>query len=367
MFHFSDLKHRCLAPMFHFLRFETSVPGTDVSFDGTYYIKYNKYRSLFSQNKYILAGCVIDMNKTNYIMSDEEKAYLESYDMSQYDCPSLTADIAVFAILKNEESNEYRKDPEQKLGILLIKRGGFPYKGCWALPGGFSNKDEDLHQTALRELKEETSVENAFLEPFGVFSTPGRDPRGWVVSQGFLALIDRKDEKVSAGSDAGAAEWFSIDVSREEMKKHVLKTKAEIRTKYSIHLENGNVNEGVEPIIIDAVVEEIRVFDNHHETISYDIIDGGSLAFDHAEIIVRAFKSLHKQANDMGRIIFDLMPEKFTLYSLQDAYEIVLGEKLTTPNFRRKIAPYVTETNETITGVGHRPAKLFKRNLDAFY
>ena len=73
------------------------------------------------------------------------------------------------------------------------------------------------------------------------------------------------------------------------------------------------------------------------------------------------------QNYDAGRIIFDLMPEKFTLYSLQEAYEIVLGEKLTTPNFRRKIAPFVIETDETITGVGHRPAKLFKRNLEAFY
>ena len=119
--------------------------------------------------------------------------------------------------------------------------------------------------------------------------------------------------------------------------------------------------------MIEAVVEERRFFDNHHESVSYEILDGGSLAFDHAEIIVRAFKALHKEADDAGKIIFDLMPEKFTLYSLQEAYEIVLGEKLTTPNFRRKIAPFVTETSETITGVGHRPAKLFKRNLDAFY
>lgn len=300
----------------------------------------------------------------NYKITKEEKAFLKSYDMSAYDRPSLTADIAVFAILRGEESDEYRKDPEQKLGILLIKRNGFPYKDYWALPGGFSNKKEDLHQTALRELKEETGVDNAYLEPFGVFSEPGRDPRGWIVSQGFLALVNHDDTNVSAGSDAGDAAWFAIDIARKELKKHVLKTKAEIRTKYSVHLENKTEADGE---MIDAVVEEIRVFDNHHETVTYEVIDGGRLAFDHAEIIVRAFMSLHKQADDAGKIIFDLMPEKFTLYSLQDAYEIVLGEKLTTPNFRRKIAPYVIETSETITGVGHRPAKLFKRNLDAFY
>lgn len=295
-----------------------------------------------------------------YKMSKEEKEFLKSYDMSAYDRPSLTADIAVFAILKTKESDEYRKDPEQKLGILLIERKDYPYKNHWALPGGFSNKKENLHETALRELKEETGVDNAYLEPFGVFSEPGRDPRGWIVSQAFLALVDRAETVVKAGSDAGDAAWFSIDISREEMKKHVLKTKAEIITKYNLRLEH-------EETMLEAVVEERRSFDNHHETVSYEILDGGSLAFDHAEIIVRAFKSLHKEADDAGKIIFDLMPEKFTLYSLQEAYEIVLGEKLTTPNFRRKIAPLVTETSEIITGVGHRPAKLFKRNLDAFY
>ena len=83
----------------------------------------------------------------------------------------------MFAILKEEESEEYRKDPVQKLGVLLIKRGGFPYKDYWALPGGFAQKGEELRDTALRELREETSVDSAFLEPFGFFSAPDRDPR----------------------------------------------------------------------------------------------------------------------------------------------------------------------------------------------
>jgi ADP-ribose pyrophosphatase len=295
-------------------------------------------------------------------MSKEEKEYLKSYDMTKFDCPSLTADIAVFAILKDEESEEYRKDPEQRLGVLLIKRGGFPYKDYWALPGGFAQKGEELSETALRELKEETSVDSAFLEPFGLFSAPDRDPRGWIVSQAYLALVDAEKCRVVSGSDAGDAAWFSIEVKRQELQKHVKAKTAEIRIKYEITLENKELGEKM-----SAVVEEIRSFSNHHETISYDILENGSLAFDHAEIIVRAFKSLHEKADDAGRIIFDLMPEKFTLYSLQEAYEIVLGEKLITPNFRRKIAPFVIETTEMSSGVGHRPAKLFKRNLDAFY
>ena len=297
-----------------------------------------------------------------YVMTKEEKEFLKSYDMSEFNRPSLTADIAVFAILQGEESNEYRKDPEQKLGVLLIKRGGFPYKDYWALPGGFAQQGEELRDTALRELREETSVDSAFIETFGLFSTPERDPRGWIVSQGYLALVDSEKCKVSAGTDAGDAAWFTIDITISEMKKHVKAKTAEINTRYELVFENKDLNERIE-----AVVEETRTYSDHHETVEYEIIEGGKLAFDHAEIITRAFKSLHESADDAGRIIFDLMPEKFTLYSLQEAYEIVLGEKLTTPNFRRKITPFVIETTEMSGGVGHRPAKLFKRNLEAFY
>ena len=150
----------------------------------------------------------------SYVMSEEEKEFLRKYDLSKYDRPSLTADIAVFAILSTGDTDDYRKDPAKRLGVLLIRRGGFPYKDYYALPGGFAAKGEELEETALRELKEETSVDNAFLEPFGVFSAPGRDPRGWVVSQGFLALVDdpavhdrqraRKDKQDDQDRDQGA-------------------------------------------------------------------------------------------------------------------------------------------------------------------
>ena len=105
-----------------------------------------------------------------YVMSNEEKKFLKSYDITKFNRPSLTADIAVFAILQGEASSEYRKDPEQKLGVLLIKRGDFPYKDYWALPGGFAQQGEELRDTALRELREETGVDSAFIEPFGLFS-----------------------------------------------------------------------------------------------------------------------------------------------------------------------------------------------------
>ena len=315
-------------------------------------------------------------------MTDEEKKFLNTYDITAFDRPSLTADMAVFAILTENETEEYRKDPAQKLGILLVRREGFPYKGSWALPGGFAKNGESIDETALRELREETGVDSAYLSSFGMFSTPARDPRGWIVSEGFLALVDQRKCRLRAGSDAWEAAWFTVDIRREELKKHVLANSAEIITKYVLTLsrkpdadaqnpeiieQKGNEAENRIPdSVITAAVEETRTFSNHHETAIYTIIDSDGLAFDHAEIIVRAFQALREKTRT-DTIVFDLMPEKFTLYSLQAAYEIILGESLTTPNFRRKIAPYVVETDEMTGGAGHRPAKLFKRNLDTFY
>ena len=296
----------------------------------------------------------------NYTMSAEEKKYLKGYDITQYDRPSLTADMAVFAILTEGDSMEYRKEPKKRLGILMIRRGTYPYKDCYALPGGFARNAESIEETAFRELKEETSVDSAFLEPFGMFSRPGRDPRGWIISQGFLALVDADKYKVRAGTDAWEATWFFMDVEQEEQNKHVYKDKAEICTRYRIKLERDETK-------LSAMVEERRTFCSHHESVEYEILEDDGFAFDHAEIILRAYLALRERTAQSGRIVFDLMPELFTLYSLQEAHEIILGEKLLTPNFRRKMAPMVIETDEMVTGPGHRPAKLFRRNLETFY
>ena len=298
---------------------------------------------------------------TDHVMTPAEKSFLKQYDITAYDRPSLTADMAVFAILTSAQQQEYRKDPEKYLGILLIRRGGYPYKDHYGLPGGFARKTETIEETAHRELKEETSVDNAYLEPFGVFSRPDRDPRGWIISQGFLALVDAGNYHVRAGSDAWEAAWFRIDMEQEELKKHVRRDSADITTLYRLKLEK-------EDIRLSALVKETRVFTGHHEKTEYEILEDKGFAFDHAEIIVRALKALRERTAQSGRIVFDLMPELFTLYSLQEAHEIILGEKLLTPNFRRKMSPFVSETSQMAdSGAGHRPAKFFRRNTEAFY
>ena len=99
----------------------------------------------------------------NYTMTDEEIEYLKGYDITQYDRPSLTADMAVFAILSEGDSKEYRKDPKKRLGILMIRRGTYPYRDCYGLPRGFARVDESIEETAFRETLTDESGDAIFI------------------------------------------------------------------------------------------------------------------------------------------------------------------------------------------------------------
>ncbi|MBO4514124.1 MAG: NUDIX hydrolase, partial [Lachnospiraceae bacterium] len=133
-------------------------------------------------------------------ISAEEKAFLENYDPDKYKKPSVTADVVTLTV-----------DEQDQLCILLIKRGGYPYKGKWALPGGFMNTDEEsVTQAARRELYEETGVQDVSLRQLYTFSQPGRDPRMHVVSVAYTALVPKGSLKVRAGDDAWEAEVFRI-------------------------------------------------------------------------------------------------------------------------------------------------------------
>ena len=120
-------------------------------------------------------------------------------------------------------------------------------------------------------------------------------------------------------------------------------------------------------IKIGGKIREYKHFFACHETVKYEILENEGLAFDHAKIILHTILALRKTVENDIRIGFDLMPELFTLTQLQNAFELVLDEKLLAANFRRKINNYVIETEQSIEGVGHRPAKLFKRNVEEFY
>lgn len=266
-----------------------------------------------------------------------EKEYLSRYNINDYERPSITADIAAFTI-RSEESDNYKRNSENKLSVLLIERGEHPYREHWALPGGFLLPNETVEDCALREITEETSVIPASLMPIGVFSEPGRDPRGWIISNVFASVISEESIRQTGGNDASDARWF--DVSFEQAADG----------NYHLDLRSGD-------IVLNAMLEETET--GFGRTL-FRIIDSGSLAFDHAGMIATALTVLRESAKNYGRI-FDFLPEKFTLTELQKVQETIMNISVLPANFRRKISDYVIETDEYTQGDGHRPARLYRR------
>lgn len=297
-----------------------------------------------------------------YQMSVEEQEYLNAYHIENYDRPSIATDMAIFSIMEDGERNNFRKLPKLALKILLIERANYPYKDCWALPGGFCRPNEDIWETAKRELYEETNVENAYLSLAGTFGDNGRDPRGWIISNTFLSLIHGESCSLRAGTDAWEAKWLTVNLQQKEVYKDVCEAHAEVETEYELHLTHEETG-----LDVYAKVKEYKQFKNYHETVRYEILESTQLAFDHAKLILHTLLMLRKNVRNDLRLAFDLMPEYFTLTQLQNAFELILDEKLLTANFRRKINDYVIETEQIVEGAGHRPAKLFKRNVQAFY
>lgn len=115
-----------------------------------------------------------------------------------YPRPAVTVDIVLFA------------QHAGGLCVLLIRRGDDPFKGAWALPGGFVDEFEDLLDAAARELEEETGITGIALEQLGAFGKPGRDPRGHTVSIAYGARLNEASSP-TAGSDAADAAWHPLD------------------------------------------------------------------------------------------------------------------------------------------------------------
>ena len=272
-----------------------------------------------------------------------EKEYLSQYNINKYERPSVTTDIAAFMI-RSEESDNYKRDSENRLSILLVKRGVHPFMDCWALPGGFLKPYETVEECALREITEETNVVPVAILPVGVFSEPGRDPRGWIISNAFFSVITEESVKQVGGDDAADAQWFDVSFEKDNDGDYRL----------SLSLREDTASDSIH---LDAVLTKERT--KFGKSI-FLIKNSGGLAFDHARIIAEAVCLLRKYAQDFNTI-FDFLPEKFTLNEVQKVQETILDISILPANFRRKINDYVIETDEYTQGAGHRPARLFRR------
>ena len=206
----------------------------------------------------------------------------------KYPRPAVTVDCVVFGL------------DAGALKILLIKRNGEPFVGCWALPGGFVDANETLDAAARRELEEETGLRDVFLEQLYSFGDPGRDPRGHTVSVAYYALVRQDQHTPQANTDASDAAWFRAS----KLPK---------------------------------------------------------LAFDHDKIIKTAVARLQGKVRYQP-IGFNLLAPKFTLTELQSVYEAVLERQLDKRNFRKKILAMdlLVETREKQEGVAHRAPLLYR-------
>ena len=252
-----------------------------------------------------------------------------------YDKLSMTADILILSVSSKDVVN-YRKTDQKMMSILMVKRNDFPYKDKWCLPGGFLNpKTETLEECAKRVLKRETNLSNIYLEQLFTFDRVDRDPRMRVVSTAYVALIDKE----SLTEEVKNASWFDIID---------LKDKNNVVT---ITLSNGEE-------IIDFKIKKVL---REKSTDRYDFVtvENKSIAFDHELVILSGIERIRNKVNYTD-IVFNMMPEYFTLGELQQVYEVILGKKLLDPAFRRIIAKKTVKTNKMKTGEGHRPSYLFK-------
>ncbi|MBR0404255.1 MAG: NUDIX hydrolase [Eggerthellaceae bacterium] len=196
-----------------------------------------------------------------------EESFLKAYKKKEYPKPSLTADIAVFHRV------------ETGLAVLMVRRGKHPFKGCWALPGGFVGPSEDVVDAARRELEEETGVSGISVELFGIYGTPGRDPRGWTVSGGFCALIEASQD-AKAGDDAADAQWCPICEKTSEMPANESAVGASSDNIIEIEVSCG---EG------DVLMVRFELIAQSFGAPRAHVLTSEGFAFDHAQLLADAY------------------------------------------------------------------------------
>lgn len=264
-----------------------------------------------------------------------ESDFLEAYNPNKYERPSISVDVLIFSV-SSEEVDDYRRTDKKKMSVLLVKRDNYPFKGKWCLPGGFVKIDENLDDAPKRILKEEANIDNVYLEQLYTFGDVHRDPRMRVIMTSYIALIDKNRIYDKIGSNAS---WFDV-IIHEESEDVV-----------DVVLSNGaeNVSFKIKKILREQTTDRY----------SFKEVENSGLAFDNSVTILSGLERL-KNKLEYTDIVFNMMPEVFTLGELQQVYEVILGKKLLDPAFRRIIADKVEKTSEMRTGGGHRPSALFK-------
>jgi 8-oxo-dGTP diphosphatase len=244
---------------------------------------------------------------TRLKQATEDEKLLAQYDPSHFERPSVTVDVAILSVV------------EDKLVTLLHRRENAPFRGRFALPGGFLQMDESLEAAARRVLLAKAGLRDVYLEQLYTFGAVHRDPRMRILTVAYFALVDAS--RLTVRHEASLPERALAEI--------VVPWAGETGGPIEIQLEATRTPE--------------------------------SLAFDHADILGTAVKRLRGKL-DYTPIGFQLLPEVFTLASLQRVHETILGRPLNKDSFRRKMlaSGQLEATGELQSGVDHRPAELYR-------
>lgn len=263
--------------------------------------------------------------------------FLANYDDSQYKHPSNTVDMILMSV------------HDDRLKLLLVRRGNHPFIGSWALPGGFVEFDEDLEDAVLRELSEETHITDAaYFRQLYTLGNADRDPRTRIITTGYLSLTPWENvRQAEAGDDAADTAWFTLTKKTQSIntdgRTAILSLVCEER---GLHMEFEMKDE--------ARHNYIATTSRRLETSNCE------LAGDHIKLINMAIDQLQHRSGSTG-ILFNLLPVEFTLRQAQNAYEAIIGKKTDTGNFRRDIRKMLTDTGKRTKRSG-RSAELYRFN-----
>lgn len=284
-------------------------------------------------------------------MGIDEETFLKNYDITAFDRPSLTVDALLLTVGRNE-SVASGKLPVKTLKVLLIQRSNHPYIGQWALPGGFVGMKESLRAAAYRELFEETGVDNVYLEQLHTFGKVDRDPRGRMVSAAYMALVDMQQIIAKAGTDAADAKWFDIScelinqTAKRDDNKYIMTSEIVITL---VHKET----------VLKATVEVVKQGHGKHVEIERKLVSSDQLAFDHGVMIQMGLEHLRDKVEHTD-IVFQLMPEQFTLTELKETCEVVLGRLIEKTDFDQMTDRYVEETEADPQNHVLKSSKLYR-------
>ncbi|WP_039043739.1 NUDIX domain-containing protein [Sporosarcina sp. ZBG7A] len=292
-----------------------------------------------------------------YLQNLSETEFIEQYQKTEkdkYEKPSITTDMVIFTV-DTEQVLDKRKKAGKELQLLLIQRGGHPYKGDWALAGGFMGIDEDVDTAVQRELKEETGVDGIYAEQLYTWSAVDRDPRMRIVSVSYLALVDQgKLPALRAGDDADDVRWFTVKDTVVESRDAEVGSTIQRTEEIDLELTSGEIS-------ISATIERVTVTEGTNTKTTEKITKQDGIAFDHAEIILYSLDRLRGKVN-YTNIAFNLVGEEFTLPDLQQVYEVILGRALNKVQFRRHVEDMVLDTGKEVRTGAYRPSKLYRYN-----